>query len=90
MSTMSNRTDGGPAFPQISFDEAGLASKAMQGGVSVRDYFAAAALQGLLSFSSYDAIAWPDEDNQCRIDVRIAYRYADAMLAERQKEAPNA
>ena len=86
MSTMSNRTDGGPAFPQISFDEAGIASKAMQGGVSVRDYFAAAALQGLLSFSSDDA----GEDNQCRIDVRIAYRYADAMLAERQKEAPNA
>lgn len=49
------------------------------GGMTLRDYFAAAALQAVLAeFSD----AWD------RFDVaRHCYLFADAMLAERAKEA---
>jgi len=50
------------------------------GGLSLRDYFAAAALQGLICHYGRDAIA--DEDK-----ARDAYELADAMLAARKEGA---
>ena len=48
-----------------------------ESGMSLRDYFAAAALQGLLQR--------PDTDNYNRYDFAgEAYRQADAMLEARQ------
>ena len=47
------------------------------GGMTLRDYFAAAALQALLSIECYD---------DCTTDyAEAAYAQADAMLAERAK-----
>ena len=75
MNTPTN--DGGPAFPLISEDYEAIRHI----GMSLRDYFAAAALQGLLASSSVgDALAEPDY-------AKAAYIQADAMLAEREKEA---
>jgi hypothetical protein len=69
MSTTPN--DGGPAFP-IRFEN-GM----YQQGITIRDYFAAAALQGLL--------ANPDFEGTQEGFAIESYRLADLMIAERAK-----
>ena len=64
---MSSINDGGPAFPIVG----------KFNGMSIRDYFAAAALQGLL-------ISSPDADCGMKGYVMDAYQYADAMLKARE------
>ncbi len=66
-----------PAFPQISCTESGYPCTD-QPGMSLRDYFAAAALTGLLSNSR----VVKSQDNF----VVQAYQCADAMLTHREKE----
>jgi hypothetical protein len=69
---MSTRNDGGPAFPS---GENGI--YAMRSGMTLRDWFAGQVLAGLLAdgdFHSADGAA------------ACAYEYADAMLAERDKD----
>jgi hypothetical protein len=63
--------NGGPAFPALD-------ARTMLSGMSLRDYFAAKALQGVLAgdteeLLSVDAIA------------SVSYRIADAMLEARKK-----
>jgi hypothetical protein len=71
--------DGGPAFP-VTAEQSPSGAFAYP-GMTLRDYFAAAALQGLLASSSVgDALAEPDY-------AKAAYIQADAMLAEREKGA---
>jgi hypothetical protein len=48
------------------------------GGMSLRDYFAAAAMQGYLAGK-----AIPDRRDSIELYARSAYAIADAMLAER-------
>lgn len=73
---MSNKiNDGGQAFPRaVQFDDAFINGH----GMTLRDYFAAAALQGCLaSFEltgTLDAVA------------SKAYAYADAMLKARESK----
>lgn len=58
-----------------------LDDKAVDYGISLRDHFAAAALQGYLA-------SWPAESAIARHAATIAqtaYQLADAMLAEREK-----
>ena len=65
---MSNKTnDGGPAFP-ADF-------QLYSTGMTLRDYFAAAALQGILALDKDGT--W-DEFSKC------SYRIADAMLKARE------
>lgn len=68
----SNNKNGGPAFPipNLQYDE-------YFNGVSLRDYFAAKAMQGLLA-SEADA-----EWNKPAL-AKFTYNIADAMLAERE------
>ncbi len=68
--------DGGPAFPADVEDFQQRAG----GGMSLRDYFAAAALQGLL--------ARDDEHPETTMAdwAKDAFRFADAMLAERTND----
>lgn len=69
---MKTPQDGGPAFPielRVAYETAGL---------SIRDYFAAAALQGMLGL-------YAPHDYTHRAFALAAYNYADAMLAERVK-----
>jgi hypothetical protein len=77
---MNKTNDGGPAFPDIVLR------------VSLRDYFAAAALQGLSSLEDnrpcpeerrHDVEVWRRE--VLRRDAAYCYEAADAMLAEREK-----
>jgi hypothetical protein len=65
---------GGQAFPNEGFNGWGEP----QEGMTLRDYFAAKALQGLMNEQSYGASSW-------HLDAKAAYEIADAMLAERKK-----
>ena len=71
--------DGGPAFPCIYYSEQ-IGSIGPQltikGGISMRDYFAAAALQG--------NIAHPEVTGNRDDIARDAYEYADAMLKAKE------
>jgi hypothetical protein len=64
---MNIQNDGGPAFPT----PAGIQHN---DGMTLRDYFAAAALQGLLADGG--GASWND-------DAKSAYLAADAMLKAR-------
>ena len=69
-----SKDNGGPAFGE--FQQVGDVAM-RDGGISIRDYFAAKAMQGMLS----------DPNVACdgvRL-ARIAYSHADAMLLERDK-----
>lgn len=62
--------DGGPAFPRTGAD----GHTSPQSGMTLRDYFAAAIMQGLMS-------------SQCQVDDPYpiyAYRIADAMIQARE------
>ncbi len=63
---------GGPAFPQAEYPQLG------QSGMTMRDYFAAKAMQTLLLDDSYD---FSDRN----LIARKAYAFADAMLEARGK-----
>lgn len=74
MSTIDN---GGPAFPSTITDDS-----LHVGGMSLRDYFAAKAMQGLVSghFAKYG-----HEDHWPRPEIASeAYEIADAMINARK------
>ncbi len=78
---MSEIDDGGPVAPNMATRTAEGVSSVIeaQGGMTLRDYFAAAALQGMLAYeqgtgASSDYAKW-------------AYEYSDAMLAARKEGA---
>jgi hypothetical protein len=73
--------DGGSAFPVTPTDRSWQIADT-QMGMSLRDYFAAAAMQGML--------ASPDGDGHVERHAVGAYQIADAMLAARaRKEGSN-
>lgn len=100
---MNKINDGGPAFPAAWANDSDLNAIAPNGqvcppfssiplpGMSLRDYFAAKALQGLLADPSTNtAINSTDRDFIERerqkfadLTARAAYRMADAMLRAR-------
>ena len=70
---MSKINDGGPAF-SCPEDESNMRNK----GMSLRDYFAAKAMQGMVSAEFAGNVTtdyWAEE----------AYKVADAMLKARQE-----
>ena len=77
METKTN--DGGPAFPAqpIYRDPSGDTITCPQGGMSLRDYFAAQALTGWVSDPA-------TREGHADEAARICYRFADAMLRARQ------
>lgn len=68
--------NGGPAFPVPMFAVGHAKYEAKQQGLTLRDYFAAKAMQG---FAACDA-EWPTAE---AVAVN-AYEWADAMLKARQ------
>lgn len=85
---MSNQiNDGGPAFPCVYYsDPIGSIGPqiTIKGGMTLRDYFAAAALQGLLGNSEFHV----ETDVESEIPNAIAtyaYQAADAMLKAREE-----
>lgn len=82
-----NKDNGGPAFP-LGLESFG-GSQAFELGMTLRDYFAAKALSGLMA--NYAFLARCREDGareNIGFDTLVAtgaYLMADAMLAERTK-----
>lgn len=74
---MSKRT-GGPAFPAMRYEFGGEDS-----GMTLRDYFAAKAMQGFCVATVEDS---PVGGWDFKYLSEHAYRCADAMIAEREKE----
>lgn len=75
---MSDIKDGGPAFPFLEFHGAGPEYQQHK-GLSVRDYFAAKALSGLLASRSSSSTYFLAKD-----DAAYVYAIADAMLKARE------
>ncbi|MEY9098853.1 hypothetical protein ABIA24_001762 [Sinorhizobium fredii] len=80
---MASMNTGGPAFPRPAGTNGAPHpsdrwENNAQGGMSLRDWFAGQALAGYLA---------ADQLNHVGADLaaECAYRYADAMLAEREK-----
>lgn len=85
--------DGGPAFPVYSQPAPELSFQADSAGMSLRDYFAARALQAVAGAAAFNQVA---EDMMKRAGINpardtdkfiamLAYDFADAMIAEREK-----
>lgn len=74
--------DGGPAFPVSSDDFRDLENHPCK-GMSLRDWFAGMALQGLCS---NEVITRPRPQTKEFIEfAKVCYDYADGMLAQREK-----
>lgn len=82
---MSNNT-GGPAFPQVDLKNSyGMLVPDRQAGMTLRDYFAAKAMQSLISSSIGNlSKAYADDTDAINpIIAKASYEMADAMLKER-------
>ncbi len=90
---MTTKPNGGPAFPQhIAADASGDIYTSDQfedgAGMTLRDYFAAAALKGMLaSDTAVAAVAERTLHSETpeQASARIAYKFADAMIAAREE-----
>ena len=71
---MNNTNTGGPAFPFEYFDEQLQRARVMH-GMTLRDYFAAKAMQGLLAGT---------KTGSATVLATDSYKMADAMLRERE------
>jgi len=70
-----SKIDGGPAFPQLELDHVTGNVCAQHLGLSLRDYFAAKVMQGLVAADSVGSNAGL---------AKISYMVADAMLEARK------
>ncbi|EOH8196391.1 hypothetical protein ACMA39_004887 [Enterobacter hormaechei] len=70
---MSKESNGGPAFPVQGYE-----------GVTLRDYFAAKAMQGWLASFPADA-CHPSVSGVCDKVAKQSYELADAMLKAREE-----
>ena len=85
---MSATYPGGPAFPADSVTTGdGGRRPQVYSGMTLRDYFAAKAMQAVIqTWAHVDVDSGPkSEDELLRVTAEDAYRFADAMLAERSK-----
>ncbi len=73
--------DGGPAFPGMNYIS--QEGKKNPEGMTIRDYFAASALQGLLGNSEFHVAADVESEVPNAI-AKYAYEAADAMLKARE------
>lgn len=85
---MENKT-GGQAFPSLNAEFTGISSEGEErfdvepsGGMTLRDYFAAKAMQAILS-SPADHYFNPAETVVVKATAELSYDYADAMLKAR-------
>ena len=74
-----NIDDGGPAFARDSHMDKQIGLYVQQQGMSLRDYFASAALQGLIASRGSLSTRFLAED-----DASYVYEIADAMIKVRK------
>jgi hypothetical protein len=76
---MIQNETGGPAFPVPMFAVGHAKYEAQQQGLTMRDYFAAKAMQAIII--GYSAKYWPPANSA----AAAAYEYADFMLKARNQ-----
>lgn len=76
-----SKDNGGPAFPSGNDVIFGEWSTNGHAGMTLRDYFAAKALQGICASENH-----LDRIGSFEGAARTAYELADAMIAERNKQ----
>ena len=69
-----SKQDGGPAFPEGNFEH-------KTSGMTLRDYFAAKAMQGMIGDFDFNTFA----QDPLRV-ARWSYEAADAMLKAREEQ----
>lgn len=88
MSEAKKTNDGGPAFPvnQLVTVHGEIVGGGAVGGMTLRDYFAAKALEG--EMANPDCGVWASDATLEHISPRalLYYRIADAMLAAREAQ----
>jgi hypothetical protein len=71
---------GGPAFPHtVEYKGADCGGVVPHGGMTLRDYFASKAMQGILTATLTPNTVWSQDEA-----AETAYNVADAMLKARQ------
>jgi len=85
---MSAKDTGGPAFPREDYQLNGAGGKLGQEGMTLRDYFAAKAMQARMSDykSMMSLVEYAEKADQVlsKVIAEQAYDMADAMLKARQ------
>lgn len=86
---MTTKNNGGPAFSGTysarSDQGRGTVVEMHDKGMSLRDYFAAKAMQGMLAYPGDEQRGSHHNNNDADGVAQMSYAYADAMLAERAK-----
>lgn len=80
---MSEKDDGGRAFP-FAYETSHPEEHGINGGMTLRDYFAAHAIPALIANSALNPRAFSCAD-ALEMCASSAYEIADAMLKERAK-----
>ncbi len=76
---MSEKDNGGPAFPRAAGDYSGTRNgNGAQSGMTLRDHFAGLAMQSMVRLHMLDKVEYHQ-----RSVAEQAYRMADAMLKAR-------
>lgn len=79
--------DGGPAFPVLRENDNPSMSLIMASpGMTLRDYFAAKAMQSLISESATATLSKESGKPLEFLVASMSYTLAEAMLSERNKE----
>jgi hypothetical protein len=77
--------DGGPAFPQQGFTYPNGETEYPMPGMTLRDWFAGQALNGLYSSGDIDLTKHTTEKSVGRSNIaKLAYAVADAMIEARK------
>lgn len=80
---MNAKNNGGPAFPFPTHDSNGISGQFAHSGMTLRDWFAGMAMQGIFA-----GLAGEKDADPSGLEVHVAragYLMADAMLLERDK-----
>jgi hypothetical protein len=79
---MSKINNGGPAFPITLNSDETFVEMGKFDGMTLRDWFAGMALQGLISATNQDG-DWTAADSSHT--TAVAFLFADYMISEREK-----
>lgn len=82
---MTTKDTGGPAFPVPLNPGESYQGHAMCDGMTIRDYFAAKAMQGLMQIYWDTDSEYGSAAELIKCQTTAAYEYADAMLEARGK-----
>jgi len=79
---MSNQNNGGPAFPELG-NVGHNSDWQSESGMTLRDYFAAKVLQGVMASGTAMSIGTNHEEGMLDM-ARAFYSMADAMIQARE------